>query len=603
LKIFIFDQTKIRILEIYKKLRDQHQLALQKAKNKYNLISLIRLLLTIGFILSGYFYLDAPNQFLGWTLLLLALVFILLIRVHDRLRKDKAMEAELLAVNERELTYLKKEGLPFDNGEEYVNAQHPYSHDIDIFGEQSIFQHVNRTATFLGKDYLAHMFERAEEKEELAQRQQAIAELSDKIEFRQRITAIANIKRDSKELHGNIIRWSQMKEEQIPVYLPYVAYFLAAVFLALAVGRLIYGPGVFGSLMVYSFIINLGFLYSQLKKIQRQIVGADKVRDVIHQYSLIIQAIEEEKFESPKLKALQEDLKVEGILVSQELAKLARLFSSLDAIQNVVGAIVFNGTFLYHIHILARLLNWKQQRAKALQFWLERIGELEALNSLANFAYNHPDYCFPELNDQYEIAFQDLGHPLLDSHKRVNNDISFKEHPFIILTGSNMSGKSTFLRALGVNMVLAGMGSVVCARSANIHPLPLLVSMRLTDSLADSESYFFAEVKRLNEIMQALENQRAFVLLDEILRGTNSDDKRNGTIQVIKKMVARKVVGAIATHDLEVCKTTDQYPNYLINKAFEVEIIKDELHFDYKLRNGICQNQSATFLMKKMGVI
>jgi DNA mismatch repair ATPase MutS len=166
-----------------------------------------------------------------------------------------------------------------------------------------------------------------------------------------------------------------------------------------------------------------------------------------------------------------------------------------------------------------------------------------------------------------------------------------------------MSGKSTFLRSLGVNMVLAGMGAPVCATQANVHPMSVLVSMRLSDSLSDSESYFFAEIKRLKQIMDGLDESPAFVLLDEILRGTNSDDKRSGTIEVVKKVIAKKAIGAIATHDIEVCLTTNEFPQVLTNKCFEVEIKNDELHFDYQLREGICQNKSATFLMKKMGVI
>jgi DNA mismatch repair ATPase MutS len=166
-----------------------------------------------------------------------------------------------------------------------------------------------------------------------------------------------------------------------------------------------------------------------------------------------------------------------------------------------------------------------------------------------------------------------------------------------------MSGKSTFLRTLGINMVLANAGSSICASSARFQPMDILVSMRLSDSLSDSESYFFAEVKRLQEIMQELEKKRCFILLDEILRGTNSDDKRTGTIEVLKNVIARKATGAIATHDLEVCQTTFEYPDLLTNKCFEVEILNDELHFDYRLREGICKNKSATFLMKKMGII
>jgi DNA mismatch repair ATPase MutS len=234
---------------------------------------------------------------------------------------------------------------------------------------------------------------------------------------------------------------------------------------------------------------------------------------------------------------------------------------------------------------------------------MEVIGEFDKLQSLANFSYNNPDFAFPTLNANFEISFSNLSHPLLNENTRVGNDVNFQQQSFMILTGSNMSGKSTFLRSLGINMVLTGIGSSVCADKANVHPLPILVSMRLSDSLSDSESYFYAEIKRLKLIMDKLENNRAFVLLDEILRGTNSDDKRNGTIEVVKKMIAKNAIGAIATHDIEVCLTTNEYPNQLINNCFEVEIINDDLHFDYKLREGICKNKSATFLMKKMGVI
>lgn len=166
-----------------------------------------------------------------------------------------------------------------------------------------------------------------------------------------------------------------------------------------------------------------------------------------------------------------------------------------------------------------------------------------------------------------------------------------------------MAGKSTFLRTLGINMVLSGIGAPICASTANVHPLPIIVSMRLSDSLSENESYFFAEVKRLHQIMQQLDTQVCFVLLDEILRGTNSDDKRSGTIAFVKKIISKKAIGAIATHDLEVCQTTTEYPNVLVNKCFEVDIINNDLVFDYKLRNGICKNKSATFLMKKMGII
>ena len=259
--------------------------------------------------------------------------------------------------------------------------------------------------------------------------------------------------------------------------------------------------------------------------------------------------------------------------------------------------------FLYHLHVLRGLSNWRKNYAVHIEDWLSVIGAFEKFNSLANFSFNNPAFTFPSINENNEIQFEDLGHPLISREKSVTNSIAFQPQSFFILTGSNMSGKSTFLRTLGINMVLAGIGAPVYAHKANVHPLPVIVSMRLSDSLTDSESYFYAEVKRLKYIMDTLDDKPCFVLLDEILRGTNSDDKRNGTIEVIKKMASKKVFGGIATHDLEVCNVADDFPEILTNKRFEVEIKNDELVFDYKLRDGVCQNKSASFIMKKMDVI
>jgi DNA mismatch repair ATPase MutS len=317
----------------------------------------------------------------------------------------------------------------------------------------------------------------------------------------------------------------------------------------------------------------------------------------------LIEKIEKESFQSKKLLHLQEQLNFKNAKASQHLKQLSELFSRMDTISNFVTAILFNGTFLFNLHVLKALLKWKEDYASEMNHWIAIIGEIEALNSLANLAYNNEDFVFPEINSEYKIEFTNLSHPLLNPATRIGNDTQFFPQSFVILTGSNMSGKSTFLRSLGINMVLTGIGSVVCASKAKVHPLPVLVSMRLSDSLSDSESYFFAEIKRLKQIMDALENQPAFVLLDEILRGTNSDDKRNGTIEVVKKIISKKAIGAIATHDIEVCLTTNDYPEILTNQCFEVEIQNNDLYFDYKLRNGICKNKSATFLMQKMGVI
>jgi DNA mismatch repair ATPase MutS len=529
--------------------------------------------------------------------------FLFLMRIHSKLSFQKELTKAVLKINEDEIAYLKREKLPFENGIEFNDFHHPYAYDLDIFGEHSLFQNLNRTATFIGKKTLANKLLNLFSNETILENQEAINELKAKIDWRQDFEALAIVSTDSKNSYDSLIHWISFKNNSLSKVLIALSIILPTLFFGFVIAYFITSKAIILSYVTYIFIFNLIVLGRSLKRIQSEIAKADNIDKTIKQYSLLVQKIELEKFESKKLIELQKQLVSKNASASSHLKQLSELFSRMETINNFVTATLFNGSFLFNLHVLKALLKWKDNYAHELEKWINIIGEFEALNSLANLSYNNPDFVFPEINSQYKIGFENLSHPLLNPTTRVGNDTYFYPQSFMILTGSNMSGKSTFLRSLGINMVLGGIGSVVCASKANIHPLPVLVSMRLSDSLADSESYFFAEIKRLKQIMDALEEGPAFVLLDEILRGTNSDDKRNGTIEVVKKVIAKNAIGAIATHDIEVCLTTNEYPDILTNQCFEVEIQNNELHFDYKLRSGICQNRSATFLMQKMGVI
>lgn len=576
---------------------------LNKINKRYNSISLLRLL-SVFLCLCMLFYYIKTNEILYVVLAFLSFVgFIFLMRVHTKLSFQKQLTAALLQINKSEISFLKREKLSFENGIEFNDFHHPYAYDLDIFGEHSLFQNLNRTATFIGKKTLANQLLTQLPNETILENQQAINELKTKIDWRQDFLALAIVGNDSKNSFDSIIHWNSFKNNTLPKVLVVLSVILPTLFFGFLTAYFITSKTILLSYLTYIFIANLIVLGQSFKRIQSEIAKADNVDKIIKQYSLLVEKIEKESFRSKKLIDLQQQLIFKNASASAHLKQLSELFSRMDTINNMVTAIVFNGTFLFNLHVLRALLKWKDNYSEELEKWINVIGEFEALNSLANLAYNNPGFVFPEVNSEYKIGFSDLGHPLLNPTSRVGNDTYFYPESFMILTGSNMSGKSTFLRSLGVNMVLGGIGSVVCASKANIHPLPVLVSMRLSDSLADSESYFFAEIKRLKQIMDALEEKPAFVLLDEILRGTNSDDKRNGTIEVVKKVIAKNAIGAIATHDIEVCLTTNEYPDILTNQCFEVEIKNNELHFDYKLRNGICKNRSATFLMQKMGVI
>ncbi len=590
-------------MDFYTSRLDRFTIELALLKKQYNTIGFLRLACVAGILFFGYYSL-LPGNNTVWVLLIVfcMVAFIYLMHRHNSISKKKLRAQALIQINQNEIAYLNREAIPFEDGNEFTDTHHAYSHDLDIFGKQSLFHNINRTKTYIGKSKLAGMLLSILPEEEILKNQNAIKELAQKAEWRQEIMALGAISKDNQDLYNKLVNWCKSSLEPLPKWITVFSFLLPSTLFCCLLAYFLTNNTSLISLAGYGFIINLGFMSVCFKRIKHEIADTTEIHEIIYNYSLIIDKIENENFESSKLKQLQQKLILEGQSAGKQIRVLSDLLSRMDTVNNLFVMILFNGAFLFHIHTLKALLNWKRQHAEDVKNWLDIIGETEALSSFANLYYNNPDFTFPTLNSKYNISFRDVAHPLLNSQTRVGNDVDFNPQ-FTILTGSNMSGKSTFLRCLGVNMVLAGIGAPVCAKKADIHPLPVLVSMRLSDSLSDSESYFFAEIKRLKQIMDSLYNKRAFVLLDEILRGTNSDDKRTGTVEVIKKMVAAKAIGAIATHDVEVCNTVSEYPENLRNSCFEAQIVSNNLFFDYKLRDGICKNKSATFLMEKIGVI
>jgi hypothetical protein len=585
----------------YESLKSQHIQKADEINKRYNLISAIRLATALAVIAVLYYFVQSQNNYLIVGLIGLIVIFLYLIKVHQRLAWNKKIEKELIAINSDELSYLRNEKNPFSNGAIHNDTGHAYAHDLDIFGENSLFQNLNRTGTYIGESKLASSLLSILSTKEIEDNQAAIKELAPKIEWRQGLIAIAKINKDNQESFEEILSWSKQRSNKLSGVVRILSFLSPITVLSLFTLYNLLDIAILFNLGLLLFVINLLILASQLKKVSQESIASGKVDRMVRQYSLIIEKIEKEGFECNKLNSLKNKLGTTK-KASSSIANLSSHFAKMDNIMNAFSWI-FNGVFLYHLHVLKALQQWKEDHGDDIPEWMDVIGEFEALNSLANFSYNNEGYIFPSISEKKELNFENLGHPLLRSEIRVDNSVSFNDQTFFILTGSNMSGKSTFLRTLGINMVLGSIGAPICATKASIYPLPVLVSMRLSDSLNDSESYFFAEVKRLKEIMDALDDHKSFVLLDEILRGTNSDDKRTGTIEVIKKMISKGAIGAIATHDLEVCLTTEEYPEILANKCFEVEIINNDLHFDYKLRDGVCQNKSATFLMRKMKII
>lgn len=279
---------------------------------------------------------------------------------------------------------------------------------------------------------------------------------------------------------------------------------------------------------------------------------------------------------------------------------MARLDMGLNKL-----AIVLEIYFCWSIHQVIALEKWKQINEKNLDNWFATIGYFEAMNSLANLSFNNPDWKFPVIGKENTIIEgTSIGHPLIPPSKRVTNDVKIDHLSEIMLvTGSNMAGKSTYLRSIGVNMVLAMCGASVCASWFCMTPMLVVSSMRITDNLAESTSTFYAELKKLKVIIDKVnKGDKIFILLDEILRGTNSIDRHTGSMALLKQLIKQKAVGIIATHDVELAELEKQYPENILNYHFDVQVNNEELYFDYKLKTGVCTSMNASILMKKIGI-
>jgi hypothetical protein len=590
-------------LSIYQTLVATYSTQLKKLSSQIQLLSLFRLLSFAGIFISSYYYFSHHITALLYAALALIPVFIFFVRWYDKVKDRSDLTKALLQINNTEIDLLNGKPSPYENGKEYIDPHHPYSYDLDIFGDGSLYGFLNRTTTSFGKEHLAGLLLHPNTNQ-IKERQEAVAELTEKISFRQQVQASGTLY--STEEKNLAILKSWLKEG--PSFKNKIIYYLL---LLLPLSTIITWVVYFitenerwQNFGIYSILLNLAVVSTFAKKLSANYKVSSAINQTLEQFSSQLLTIEKENFGSALLKNLQAALKTHTVPASKSIAKLSGIFNYLDMIANMFASPVLNGLFIFHIHVLFALDKWKEWNADKVINWLQVIGEMEALNSFANLHFNNNDFCFPAISETEDITVTEMGHPLIRKEKRICNNASLKDQKFIILTGSNMSGKSTFLRTIGINIVLARAGSAVCATRFSFYPYDVYVSMRITDSLQDSESFFYAELKRLQNIIQHLQaDNKTFVMLDEILRGTNSNDKHSGTIGLIHKLAAANACGIIATHDLTVSELINLYPGYISNKCFESEIINNELIFDYKLKEGVCSKLSASFLMKKMGVI
>jgi ABC-type multidrug transport system fused ATPase/permease subunit len=505
-------------------------------------------------------------------------------------------------INKLEIRCLEGDFSGFKSGGEYAERDHPYTYDLDIFGRTSLFQLICRTTSKPASDMLAGYLKQPAPTDEIMSRQEAVKELAPMTGWRQEFMTIGFQNAGAENDPSALMKWLESddifqnrKREKTALWLLSI---LALASIAMVIA------GVPAALLAPVFTVNFIFYFTRFRRITKLHEQVSRSSELLRNYSSSIGMIEKETFRAGKLEVLQGSFRG-GSDASVQVRTLARLVNRLDSRLNVLVSIPLNLLFFTDIRFCLALEEWKGQHAARIPGWFAAMAEFEVLSSLANMAYNNPSWVFPEIvPDFFTFRAVNMGHPLIPEKKRINNDFESSGHgKTILITGSNMSGKSTFLRTCGINTALALAGAPVCASSFTLSHVRIHSSMRITDSLEENISSFYAELRRLRSVItEAEKDPRVFLLLDEILRGTNSDDRFTGSVALIKQLMGYETVAMVATHDLRLAGLSKDIPGKIDNYHFDVKISGEELFFDYKLTPGICSSFNASLLMKKMGI-
>ena len=583
----------------YKEQLEINQAASKQIFKKLSLYSILRLTIFVLVVTGIYFTYQNWQIAAGIALVGIACFLFLLTRYTD-LKSKRNLHKRLIAINEEELKIAKGDFYERADGEAFQNPKHFFSLDIDLFGKGSFFQFMNRTALKEGAQKLSKNL-LSNDITNIKERQEAINELADLPKWRQNYVAVAQGV-EIEHSATSIITW--LKE-----YKPFLGktqYILTIVYAMASVVLLGLGITEIISISIagYWLLLGLGITGRYLKHINNLSQHTERAKDTFRQYALLLKAIETTEFTSKLLKEKQKLIQSEDVKASEIFSKFSKVLDALDNRNNLISAVFGNGFLLIDIRNSFNVEKWISKYGHKVDDWFEVVTFFDAFNSFGNYAFNHQDFTYPIITeDPVTILAEGLGHPLLNAEKRVDSDLELKEEQFFIVTGANMAGKSTFLRTIALHIVMANVGLPICAKQSKYKPIKLITSMRTTDSLTDDSSYFFSELTRLKFVVDTIENDKNyFVILDEILKGTNSTDKAIGSRKFVEKLVKQNATGIIATHDLsltEIEKELVAVKNYY----FDAEIINDELFFDYKLKQGVCQNMNASFLLKKMEII
>lgn len=597
------------ITTFYQERRQLTQDKLKHLNQDINRLSLARLALIL---MGGAVVFKAVQAESVWLTLLCSslvlLIFIWLVARQSKLTQSKEDAEDDLLVVENELNCLVGERSFYHDGTEFIDDKHRYTGDLDVFGSNSIYHKINRTATAGGRKVLAEWLSAPATEKEVVDRQLAAKELESDpswcLDFLARLVFSLKAREDFKEVFVSYLNkpYDDFGTGLLRFYTkvaPYVV--LLVVLLSFFYGR----PYSHIALVLFVFHILLTMAYGG--RVSQVAAGVGRMGALLGRFGKVFERIEYRTWQADLVKnsLLAKGANDNEVPLSQRIGELGALIDKLDYRLNVFVGAFLNGVFLWDFKQVFAISDWRKNHRYRMEQLFDDLARLEALVSFAFIRVNDPSWTYPQisLTDFPVLQAAGMKHPLIPSANSVPNSYRLEAHRLALITGSNMAGKSTFLRTVGANMVLALSGAPVCAQRFETSVMHIVTYMRIRDSLNESTSTFKAELDRLDMILRVVSKQRnTFFLVDEMLRGTNSVDKYLGSKAVIEKLIQDNGVGMVATHDLQLAKLEDQYSGYLKNYHFDIQVVDGDMVFDYKLKEGACKIFNASMLLKKIGI-
>jgi len=593
--------------EKYERRREKYTLLSEKYTKAIDTISNLRLLVFIaGIVLAVIFFAFKYYIIMAAIVIAFLVSFAYLMIYHDKLFRARHYSSILVKINEDSLKRLNGEWESFsDNGTDFLDRNHRYSFDLDIFGDRSLFQWINVAKTYMGRKALSELLlGRGKNPKEIKKRQEAVKELAAKLAWRQRLLAEGMLISDNAKDPQKLILWA--KEQHEFYKRPWLAVVVKVLPVITVLSLILALSNEKVPFYIPIFLVITQYFMLKYKKWERYEIfqTADRFSKDIAVYDKMVRLFEKKDFQTDLLKEIQNKMVGEtGKPAYEQINALLRIIDSISN-RHVPLYGVFNLLTLWDYRNMIKLEKWKESSGKYLKEWLEGLGEIEAVSSLAIIRHDNPEWAVPEIYESEISGFEasNIGHPLITSDRVCNNLDFASPTKVLLITGSNMSGKSTLLRTAGINLVLAYTGAPVCAEAFRASVMDIHSCMRVNDDLGKNISSFYAEILRIKDILrEAREGKKLFFLLDEIFKGTNSKDRHTGARILIEELSKTKSIGMVSTHDLELCDLEEKNTK-IKNYHFEEYYRDNKIYFDYKLRKGVSTTRNAIYLMKMAGI-